>query len=69
MAHGSYVIGRISYVPNVYCMGRAKCARGVLMESRIVCATRLWTAKQDAFVTRFICTYVRVLSDMVTAQK
>jgi hypothetical protein len=69
MAHSSYVIGRISYVPNVYCMGRAKCVRGVLMKSRIVCVTRLWTAKQDTFVTRFVCTYVRVLSDTVTARK
>jgi hypothetical protein len=66
-AHASYVIGRISYVPYVYCMGHAKCARGVLMKSRIVCATRSWTAKQDVFVTRLICTYVCVLSDTVTA--
>jgi hypothetical protein len=41
-------------------MGRAKCARGVLMESCIVYATRSWTAKQDAFVTRLVCTYVHV---------
>jgi hypothetical protein len=60
-AHGSYVIRRISDVPYVYYMGRAKCAHGVLMESRIVCTTQSWTAKQDAFVTRLICTYVRVL--------
>jgi hypothetical protein len=50
-------------------MGRAKCARGVLMESRIVYVMRSWTAKQDAFVTHLICTYVHVLSDTVTAQE
>jgi hypothetical protein len=66
-AHASYVIGHISYVPYVYCMGCAKCAHGVLMESRIVYATRSWTAKQDAFVTRLVYTYVRVLSDTVIA--
>ena len=59
-AHTSYVIGRISDVPHVYYMECTKCAHGVLMELRIVCATRLWTAKQDVFVTRLICTYVRV---------
>jgi hypothetical protein len=42
-------------------MGRTKCARGVLMESRTVYVTCLWTAKQDVFVMCLICTYVRVL--------
>jgi hypothetical protein len=69
MAHGSYVIRCISYVPHVYYMGRAKCAHGVLMKLHIVCMTHLWTAKQDAFVTCLVCTYVHVLSDMVTAQE
>jgi hypothetical protein len=69
MAHGSYVIRCISDVPYVYYMGRAECVRGVLMESHIVCATRSWTAKQDAFVTCLVCTYVRVLSDTVTARE
>jgi hypothetical protein len=68
-AHGSYVSGRISDVPYVYYMGRAKCACGILMESRIVCTTQSWTAKQDTFVTRLVCTYVRVLSDTVTARE
>jgi hypothetical protein len=67
-AHSSYVIGCISYVPYVYCMGRAKCVHRVLMKSCIVCMMHLWTAKQDVFAMRLICTYVCVLSDMVTAQ-
>jgi hypothetical protein len=67
-AHDSYVIGRIHMCHMMYCMGRAKCACGVLMKSRTVYATRSWTAKQDAFVTRLVCTYVRVYCDTVTAQ-
>jgi hypothetical protein len=45
------------------------CAWGTYGVACIVCATRLRTAKQDAFVTRLVCTYVRVLSDTVTARE